>query len=105
MIIKIEIPENFEDHFNDDRFKDSLMRLKMDAEQASCLAGRYDREVADMLVEAFEDAEVVDDDYCDQEDYCYECGGYGDNYSLDEDGDLVCNCDTCFNNPYRCRDD
>ena len=29
------------------------------------------------------------------EDYCYECGGYGDDYSVDENGELVCNCLTC----------
>ena len=28
-------------------------------------------------------------------DYCYECNGYGDNYSIDENGELVCNCDSC----------
>lgn len=31
----------------------------------------------------------------DELDYCYECGGYGDDYSVDEHGELVCNCDTC----------
>ena len=29
-------------------------------------------------------------------DICYECGGYGDDYSYNEDGKLVCNCDTCW---------
>lgn len=37
------------------------------------------------------------DDY----DYCYECGGYGDDYSVDDDGELVCNCPTCPMNPNR----
>jgi hypothetical protein len=32
----------------------------------------------------------------DWADICYECGGYGDDYSIDEDGELVCNCDTCW---------
>lgn len=27
----------------------------------------------------------------DELDYCYECGGYGDDYSVDEHGELVCN--------------
>jgi len=35
----------------------------------------------------------------DELDYCYECGGYGDDYSVD--GELVCNCDTCPMNPFR----
>lgn len=29
------------------------------------------------------------------DDVCYECGGYGDDYSVDENGELVCNCFTC----------
>ena len=37
--------------------------------------------------------EVYDDDYC------YECCGYGDNYYVDENGDLVSNCHDCPHNP------
>lgn len=37
----------------------------------------------------------------DEFDYCYECGGYGDDYSVDEHGELVCNCDTCMMNPFK----
>ena len=37
---------------------------------------------------------LIDNSMYDSE-YCYECSGYGDNYSIDEDGELVCNCDTC----------
>lgn len=29
---------------------------------------------------------------------CYECTGYGDDYYLDEDGELVSACDDCPNN-------
>lgn len=29
-------------------------------------------------------------------DICYECTGYGDDYSFDENGELVCNCDECW---------
>ena len=32
------------------------------------------------------------------EDYCDECGGYGDDYYIDEEGDFVCRCPEC---PYR----
>lgn len=39
----------------------------------------------------------MDDDY----DYCYECGGYGDDYSIDVNGELVCNCNNYLSNPYR----
>ena len=33
-------------------------------------------------------------------DYCCECEGYGNDYMENEDGDLICNCDTCPNNPF-----
>lgn len=56
------------------------------------------------LEEYYEDDEFKDD--CEDEwecekeinpweDHCYECGGYGDDYSVDENGELVCNCFTC----------
>ena len=28
-------------------------------------------------------------------DQCYECQGYGDDYYIDDDGELVCACDEC----------
>ena len=31
------------------------------------------------------------DDY----DVCYECSGYGDDYFINEDGELECACPTC----------
>ena len=31
----------------------------------------------------------------EDDDRCYECTGYGDNYSYDEDGELVSNCIDC----------
>ena len=37
----------------------------------------------------------MDDSY----DYCYECSGYGDDYYVNEDGDLVCRCGECILNP------
>ena len=37
----------------------------------------------------------------DWDDICYECTGYGDDYSLGENGELVKNCETCpFNKQY-----
>lgn len=36
-----------------------------------------------------------DDEFRDDYDHCYECTGYGDNYSFDDDGELVCNCGDC----------
>lgn len=35
----------------------------------------------------------------DDIDFCYECTGYGDDYSYDENRELVSNCDTCPMNP------
>lgn len=50
------------------------------------------------------DDEEEDYDTWDDYDWCYECTGYGDDYSYDDDGELVSNCDNCPNNPNR-RDD
>ena len=52
--------------------------------------------------ESYEDEEEVDIDDSDGEpDWCYECTGYGDDYSLNEDGELVHNCDSCKFNPLK----
>lgn len=32
------------------------------------------------------------------DDYCYECTGYGDDYYIDDDGEMVRACDTCPHN-------
>ena len=55
MKITLTIPKEFEDHFNADRFKDSLNRLSADA---NLLAGLYEKELAQMLIKAFAQAEV-----------------------------------------------
>ena len=31
--------------------------------------------------------------------YLYECSGYGDDYYMDEDGELICRCHECPMNP------
>lgn len=38
------------------------------------------------------------DDFGYDDDYCYECTGYGDDYSVDENGELVNNCMDCPHN-------
>lgn len=63
MQITIEIPKDFEEHFNKDRFKDSLNRLRADA-GTFCMAGLYEIELCDMLVQAFADAEIRSDKAC-----------------------------------------
>lgn len=47
----------------------------------------------------WEDGEDPEDDDYDADDYCYECGGYGDDYHLNDDGELVCRCPECPMNP------
>lgn len=42
-----------------------------------------------------------DDDF----DWCYECGGYGDDYFVNDEGELECACPTCWRNPNRYDDD
>ena len=48
--IVLEIPECFREHWEDDRFGESILRLKLDAHQ---LAGNYEKELCDMLYYAF----------------------------------------------------
>lgn len=57
MKITIDIPKEFEKHFGEDRFKDSLERLKADA-GTFCMAGKYEMELCEMLIKAFENAEI-----------------------------------------------
>ena len=61
MRIEIEIPKEFENHFNQDKFKDSLERIMADIEHSlengDCLcAGRYEYETVEMLEKAFENS-------------------------------------------------
>lgn len=60
MKIVLDIPKEFEKHFNNDKFKDSLERIKYDVNslKQDALSWRYDVEVIDMLMAAFEKAEV-----------------------------------------------
>ena len=41
----------------------------------------------------------------DEYDYCYECSGLGDDYFINDDGELECWCDQCPKNPHREDDD
>ena len=55
MEIVIKIPKEFETHFYNDRFKDSLERIKNDIkppDERVMLSGRYEVETIDMLVDA-----------------------------------------------------
>ena len=33
--------------------------------------------------------------YYEEYDVCYECSGYGDDYFINDDGELECYCDKC----------
>lgn len=55
MKIIIDIPKEFVCHFETDRFMDSLKRLKSDAH---LIAGNYEKELIDMLIEAFKNSRV-----------------------------------------------
>ena len=58
MKIIFEIPKEFENHFLQDRFEDSLYRLNADAH---CLAGNYEQEIIIMLIKAFKNAKIEGD--------------------------------------------
>lgn len=67
MKIAIDIPKEFEAEWIKDKFEETLDRLKADAH---CLAGNYERETAEMLVLAFQNAKPCGD--CQEFD-CYGC--------------------------------
>ena len=64
MRIEIEIPKEFEEHFKQDKFKDSFERIMADIkyslENEKCLcAGRYEYETIEMLEKTFENSRKV----------------------------------------------
>ena len=66
MRIEIEIPKEFEKHFNHDKFKGSFERIMADIkhslENGDCLcAGRYEYETIEMLKKAFENSKLAYD--------------------------------------------
>lgn len=78
MQITINIPESFREHWTRDRFRESLKRLR---EDAHCLAWNYERELADMLIEAFRTAKTGETETGKQEETVPEPHG---------------DCDTCY---------
>ena len=66
MRIEIEIPKEFEEHFNQDKFKDSFERIMVDIfhslENGDCLcAGNYEYETIEMLEKALENSKSAYD--------------------------------------------
>lgn len=58
MKVTIEIPEEFEEHFSQDRFEDSLMRVEVDIDENRelGLSGLYEIELVAMLRNALSNA-------------------------------------------------
>ena len=66
MRIEIEIPKEFEEHFKQDKFKNSLERIMVDIwhllENKNCLcAGNYEYETIEMLEKALENSKTAYD--------------------------------------------
>ena len=64
MRIEIEIPKEFEEHFKQDKFKDSFERIMADIKHSleigNCLcAGNYEYETIKMLEEALENSKLA----------------------------------------------
>ena len=64
MRIEIDIPKEFEEHFNQDKFKDSFERIMADIfhslEIGNCLcAGNYEYETIEMLEKALENSKTA----------------------------------------------
>ena len=57
MKVTIDIPEEFVPEYKDDKFWDSLERLKHDAH---LLTGNFEKELTDMLIKAFKDSKEED---------------------------------------------
>lgn len=56
-------------------------------------------DVPELPDDELDDLPFTDDD--DDYDTCYECRGYGDDYWINDDGELECRCDDC---PFNGRD-
>lgn len=62
MKVVIDVPQDFEKHFNEDRFEDSLERIRIDTRdevyQDNSVSGNYELELLNMLIEAFKEARI-----------------------------------------------
>lgn len=56
MKITIEIPKEYEIDFKVDKLKDFFSRVIADM---NCLCGNYEREIAQMLIEAFSNGKII----------------------------------------------
>jgi hypothetical protein len=56
MKLVVEIPKEFEQDFQSDRFKEFFERCIADM---NCVCGNYERETAEMFISAFKNAECL----------------------------------------------
>lgn len=70
MEIRMTIPKEFEEHFNFDKFKDSLCRIRFDlseyinsegSQEFTPMSGNYEQELADALPAMFASATKIED--------------------------------------------
>ena len=59
MRVIIEIPQAFVEHYEKDQFEESLRRLSADAH---LLAGNYEKELVEMLIDAFKAGKETNDE-------------------------------------------
>lgn len=59
--VKMEIPDEFREHWDTDRFVDSMERIRIDTQVDGVLSGKYEVELVDMLKNALGNAEVIDE--------------------------------------------
>lgn len=67
MKITVNIPKELEKDFSTDRFKEFFERVCADMTGNGC-CGRYERETAEMLKDAFQEAEVSSEEAVQDED-------------------------------------
>lgn len=60
MKLVIDIPTEFESRFDNDKFKDSFKKIKVNLNAGYVLVGNCERELLDMLIVAFEDARIIE---------------------------------------------
>ena len=60
MRIEIEIPKEFEPDYVEDKFKDFFSRVLSDIKTGD-LCGRYEREIVEMFINAFEESKLAYD--------------------------------------------
>lgn len=93
MKIVINIPKAFENHFNYDRFEDSLERIKFSILDGTSLCGNYEVETMDMLIKALKESTKLQEGQ-----WLDDCGGVKCSccgYRIDDDFYVKNYCTNC----------